>query len=94
MTRKMRRNLNDPEWKRNQYFECLQTVGKICENYDQSEKKKIPFLGFGSILPGGRTDYVDKTLPTTDWTSHCFAMNGNILDPYVDGVQGLLETYA
>ena len=38
-------------------------------------------FGFGGIPPGcGRV-------------SHCFAMNGNIYDPEVQGIEGLVATY-
>ena len=28
-----------------------------------------------------------------EWTSHCFAMNGNVADPQVKGVEGVLDAY-
>ena len=39
-------------------------------------------LGFGATVP-----------PSTNRASHCFALNGNIFDPEVDGLDGVIEAY-
>ena len=38
-------------------------------------------LGYGALIPK-QTE-----------TSHCFALNGNIFDPEVDGIDGVVEAY-
>jgi len=37
-------------------------------------------LGYGACIHGHET-------------SHCFALNGNIFDPEVDGLDGVVESY-
>lgn len=64
----------------NQYLKAIQAVGSILEAYDSD--KMIPALGFG----GNLTHLYGKT-------SHCFALNGNIFNPELFGVQGVLEAY-
>lgn len=44
--------------------------------------KRIPVYGFGAKLP-----------PYYDIVSHCFALNGNIFDPEVQGIDGVIEVY-
>lgn len=39
-------------------------------------------LGFGAAIP-----------PYTHSAEHCFALNGNIFDPEVDGIEEVLEAY-
>lgn len=39
-------------------------------------------LGFGAAIP-----------PYTNQANHCFALNGNIFDPEVDGIEGVVEAY-
>ena len=39
-------------------------------------------LGFGAAIP-----------PYTNQGNHCFALNGNICDPEVDGLEGVVEAY-
>ena len=50
--------------------------------------------GFGAVIPGGRDDRIPshEKMPKA-WTSHCFAMNGNVADPQVKGVKGVLDAY-
>eukprot|EP00286_Rhodomonas_abbreviata_P025468 CAMPEP_0181298138 /NCGR_PEP_ID=MMETSP1101-20121128/5623_1 /TAXON_ID=46948 /ORGANISM="Rhodomonas abbreviata, Strain Caron Lab Isolate" /LENGTH=539 /DNA_ID=CAMNT_0023403141 /DNA_START=99 /DNA_END=1718 /DNA_ORIENTATION=+ len=64
----------------NQYQEAMIRVGEVLIEYDHD--KKIAAFGYGAILPGQTK------------ASHCFALNGNPADVDVDGIQGLLDSYA
>ena len=58
-------------------------IGNILQEYDTD--KKYPVYGFGGKLAekqGQRSD-----------TSHCFALNGDIFNPEVFGVEGILHAY-
>ena len=64
---------------KNQYLQAIKAVGGILENYDSS--KRITVLGFGGKVP-----------LLLDRTSHCFAVNGDIFRPEVNGLQGVIES--
>ena len=94
----MSEDLDHPDWKKNLYYQALENVAANLENYDSD--KLIPMYGFGGILPNGE----DHKIPMTkvkdgseqkpiQWTSHCFAMNGDVSNPQVQGVEGVLKTY-
>ena len=63
----------------NQYLKAITAVGGILEFYDSD--KQIPVLGFGGIYPG-----IPKSC-------HCFAINGNILNPGIPGIGKVEEIY-
>lgn len=63
----------------NQYQQAIWQVGQILQSYDTD--MKYPVYGFGGVIPYSGN------------ISHCFALNGNIFDPEVSGVSGILETY-
>ena len=65
---------------KNEYLSAIRSVGNILQYYDSD--KQIPVLGFGATVP-----------PSTNRASHCFALNGNIFDPEVDGLEGVMEAY-
>jgi len=65
---------------KNEYLKAITSVGNILQYYDSD--KHIPVLGFGATVP-----------PSTNRASHCFALNGNIFDPEVDGLEGVVEAY-
>ena len=65
----------------NQYLQAIKTVGKILEAYDTN--KKISLIGFGASIMDAMPDR----------PSHCFALNGNIFDPEVYGLVGIIESY-
>lgn len=65
---------------RNEYLKAIKSVGNILQYYDTD--KQIPVLGYGAVIRGVSND-----------TSHCFAVNGNIFDPEVDGIDGVVEAY-
>lgn len=65
---------------KNEYLKAINSVGNILQYYDSD--KHIPVLGFGATVP-----------PSTNRASHCFALNGNIFDPEVDGLEGVVEAY-
>ena len=52
----------------------------ILQEYDRD--CNIPFYGFGAKLP-----------PNYYVFSHCFAVNGNIMEPYCHKTKGLLHAY-
>ena len=58
-------------------MQAIKSVGDILQYYDKHNK--IPAYGFGA-----------KILPFTEITSHLFALNGNIFNPMVDGIEGVL----
>ena len=68
----------DPQ--RNQYLQAIQNVGNILQFYNTD--KMINLYGFGGAIP-----------PYTNRASHCFAMNGDIFNPRVSGVQGVIQCY-
>lgn len=61
----------------NHYEKALSTVGEILLNYDSD--KLVPLFGFGGNV--------------NHQVSHCFALNGNELDPDVYGLKGLMSSY-
>uniref|UniRef100_A0A9J8A7N9 Copine Va n=2 Tax=Cyprinus carpio TaxID=7962 RepID=A0A9J8A7N9_CYPCA len=63
----------------NAYAMALKAVGEIIQDYDSD--KMFPALGFGAkIPPDGRV-------------SHEFPLNGNVDNPYCNGMEGILEAY-
>uniref|UniRef100_A0A671LL07 Copine-5-like n=1 Tax=Sinocyclocheilus anshuiensis TaxID=1608454 RepID=A0A671LL07_9TELE len=63
----------------NAYALALKAVGEIIQDYDSD--KMFPALGFGAKLPpDGRV-------------SHEFPLNGNVDNPYCNGMEGILEAY-
>lgn len=63
----------------NGYTDAIFSCLSILQNYDND--KQFPVYGFGGKLPGDAK------------ASHCFALNGNIFNPEVDGVNGVLDAY-
>jgi hypothetical protein len=61
----------DPQ--KNQYLNAIQAVGNILQFYNSD--KLINLYGFGGAIP-----------PYTNRGSHCFALNGDIFNPRVNGV--------
>lgn len=68
------------DMQRNEYLNAIKSVGNILQYYDSD--KQIPVLGFGAAIP-----------PYTNVANHCFALNGNIFDPEVDGIEGVVNAY-
>lgn len=64
----------------NEYIEAISAVGDILQYYDSD--KKIPVFGFGAKLP-----------PSFTHVSHCFALNGNVFDPEVQGIDEVIAVY-
>lgn len=64
----------------NQYLQAIQNVGNILQFYNTD--KKINLYGFGGAVP-----------PYNTRASHCFALNGDIFDPRVYGIQGVVQAY-
>uniref|UniRef100_A0A8C1PRL9 Copine Vb n=1 Tax=Cyprinus carpio TaxID=7962 RepID=A0A8C1PRL9_CYPCA len=63
----------------NAYALALKAVGEIIQDYDSD--KMFPALGFGAKLP------------PDGHVSHEFPLNGNIENPYCNGIEGILEAY-
>lgn len=64
----------------NEYLEAIREVGEILQYYDSD--KQIPVFGFGAKLP-----------PACTHTCHCFALNGDLFDPEVPGIEAVEEVY-
>ena len=65
---------------KNQYLQAIQSVGNILQFYNTD--KMINLYGFGGAIP----PYVNRA-------SHCFALNGDIFNPRVCGVEGVIQCY-
>ena len=63
----------------NEYLNAIKSVGSILQYYDSD--KQIPVFGYGAAI--------NKNFET----SHCFALNGNIFDPEVNGIDGVEDVY-
>lgn len=57
----------------NQYTQALSAVMNIVQDYDSDHH--FPCYGFGGKVPGSAEAAA----------SHCFALNGDIYNPYVNG---------
>ena len=68
------------DMQKNEYLQAIRSVGNILQYYDSD--KQIPVLGFGAAIP-----------PYGNVANHCFALNGNIFDPEVDGIKGVEDAY-
>ena len=75
-----RESLHYFDMKRNEYLNAIKSVGNILQYYDSD--KQIPVFGFGATVP-----------PSVNRASHCFALNGDIFDPEVDGIDGVIQAY-
>ena len=65
---------------RNQYLQAIKNVGNILQFYNTD--KLINLYGFGGAIP-----------PYTNRASHCFALNGDIFNPQVNGIPEVVECY-
>jgi vacuolar-type H+-ATPase subunit F/Vma7 len=66
---------------KNEYLNAIKSVGEVLQYYDSD--KQIPAFGFGACIP-----------PIfTNKASHCFALNGDIFEPEVDGLEGVISAY-
>lgn len=68
----------DPQ--RNQYLQAIHNVGNILQFYNSD--KQINLYGFGGAIP-----------PYSNRASHCFALNGDIFNPRVNGIEGVIQCY-
>ena len=73
-------SLHYMDMNKNEYLNAIRSVGNILQYYDSD--KQIPVLGFGATVP-----------PSTNRASHCFALNGDIFNPEVDGLEGVIAAY-
>lgn len=71
----------DPSGKLNQYQNAIKQVFSVLEPYDTD--KEIPVYGFGGMCPA-------LGISTT---SHCFPLTGDVDNPTVRGVDGVLDLY-
>lgn len=67
--------------KQNHYYQAMKIIGENLENYDSD--RRMPLYGFGAIPKQDRRQNA----------SHCFALNGDIGSPEVQGTSGMLECY-
>ena len=63
----------------NEYLRCISAIGEILQIYNKQDTYSV--YGFGGI-PG----WIGKT-------SSCFALNKNEANPYVRGIQGVIDIY-
>ena len=66
--------------RQNQYLQVMQSVGSILQYYNTD--KQIQLYGFGGAVP-----------PYTQRATHCFALNGDIFNPRVNGLNEAMATY-
>jgi len=64
---------------RNKYLQAIKSAVTIMQYYNST--KKIASYGFGAKVVANHKN------------SDCFALNGDIFSPEVNGVAGLIETY-
>ena len=64
---------------RNQYLSAIQSVGSVLQYYNTD--KMINLYGFGAMIP-----------PKPQAT-HCFALNGDIFNPRVNGLEEVKQNY-
>ena len=69
----------DPRTQKNNYTDAIHSCLSILENYDKD--KMFPIYGFGGKVPECQA------------VSQCFALNGDIFSPEVNGVNGVLNAY-
>ena len=65
---------------RNQYMKAIRAVGDILQYYNSD--KLVNLYGFGGAIH-----------PYNQRGSHCFALNGNIFDPRVNGIDEVISHY-
>ena len=65
---------------KNEYLQAITSLGEILQCYDS--EKNIAAYGFGGLIP-----------PATNRASHCFALNGNVFAPKLQGVPNIIECY-
>lgn len=65
----------------NEYTQAIGAVMNIVQDYDTDQQ--FPCYGFGGRLPGAPDQAA----------SHCFALNGDIYNPFVNGQKGVLNAY-
>ena len=63
---------------RNQYLAAIKSVGNILQFYNSD--KQIQLYGFGGAVP-----------PYNNRASHCFALNGDIFNPRVNGMDEVVR---
>ena len=61
-------------------MQAIQSVGNILQFYNTD--KQIQLYGFGGAIP-----------PYNNRASHCFALNGDIFNPRVNGLDQVIATY-
>lgn len=69
---------------KNQYSKAIKSVGDILKYYDADQM--YPVFGFGARLKSSVGQHKGML-------SHCFALNGDIYNPEVEGIDGVIESY-
>lgn len=65
--------------KNNQYTTAINAVASVLQHYDAEQEIRV--YGFGCKIPGGQK------------VSHCVALNGDIFNPGVPGLEAVLSAY-
>ena len=73
-------SLHNRDMENNEYLNAIRQVGQILQYYDTD--KQIPVFGYGANYP-----------PGSESVNHCFALNGDISKPEVNGLEGVIEVY-
>ena len=66
--------------RQNQYLKAIKSVGDILQFYNSD--KMINLYGFGGAIS-----------PFSNRASHCFALNGDIFNPRVNGIESVISHY-
>lgn len=74
------KTLHSSDPRRNQYLQVMQSVGNVLQYYNSS--KMINLYGYGGAFPAA-----------PQRASHCFALNGNIFNPRVNGIPEAINHY-
>lgn len=66
--------------RKNQYMQAIRSVGDILQFYNSD--KMVNLYGFGGAIA-----------PFNNRGSHCFALNGDIFNPRVNGIESVISHY-
>lgn len=73
-------SLHNWDYEKNEYVAAVKTVCETLLSYDATEK--VTLLGYGA-----------KPDSSHEAVSHCFALNGDLQSPEVEGLSGILSAY-
>jgi hypothetical protein len=68
----------------NPYQQCIVSLGEIVLNYDSD--RYVPVFGFG-----GKPHFQQMN---SNAVQHCFPLTGNLQNPFVKEIAGIMQVYA